>query len=145
MATLAAPKHRRQHRVQNADRLHNRQSAVGDTNFADRFHSDIVTGQTQSWRVVNMCDLVPLLPPKDIFDVFDDTTYFYQHVTNDVLLAFFKGGAIKPQSGELHRGDSANDLSGHQPGSCYTPVPPDAEHGSIACRASPATRLLGMP
>jgi triacylglycerol lipase len=71
---------------------------VGDTNFADRFHSDIVTGQTQSWRVVNMCDLVPLLPPKDIFDVFDDTTYFYQHVTNDVLLAFFKGGAIANHS-----------------------------------------------
>lgn len=67
---------------------------MGDPNFAGPFDSDIVTAQTQSWRVVNMFDLVPLLPPKDIFDLLDSTTYFYQHVTNDLLVAFSKGGAI---------------------------------------------------
>jgi triacylglycerol lipase len=71
---------------------------VGNVAFADHFDGGIVTAQTQSWRVVNMCDLVPLLPPKDIFDLFDDTTYFYQHVTNDLLVAFFKGGAIANHS-----------------------------------------------
>ena len=38
--------------------------------------------------------IVPLLPPRDIIDVLDGKTYFYQHVTNVVLLTFLKGGAI---------------------------------------------------
>ncbi len=67
---------------------------VGDPSFASPFDSAIVTGPTCSWRVVNMFDLVPLLPPKDIFDLIDATTYFYQHVTNVAMVAFFKGGAI---------------------------------------------------
>ena len=67
---------------------------VGDPDFATRFDSGLVTAQTRSWRVVNMYDLVPLLPPKDIFDLLDVKTYYYTHVTNDLLLAFFKGGAI---------------------------------------------------
>ena len=57
-----------------------------------------------------MCDLVPLLPPKDIFDVLDNTTYFYQHVTNYVLLAFFKGGAI-----ENHRLENYIEAIGQLP------------------------------
>ena len=87
-------RHRRQHGVQDSDRLHHRQPACRQLDFADCFDTGIVTAQTQSWRVVNMCDLVPLLPPKDIFDLLDEKTYFYQHVTNDLLVAFFKGGAI---------------------------------------------------
>jgi triacylglycerol lipase len=67
---------------------------VGNGDFASVYGGSVVTSQTQSWRVVNMFDLVPLLPPKDIFDVFDDTTYFYEHVTNYVLIGFIKGGAI---------------------------------------------------
>ena len=67
---------------------------VGDPGFASPFDSALVTRPTASWRIVNMFDLVPLLPPKDIFDLIDDTTYFYQHVTNVVMVAFFKGGVI---------------------------------------------------
>jgi triacylglycerol lipase len=67
---------------------------VGNPDFANRFDGSLVKNPTISWRVVNMFDLVPLLPPKDIYDLFDVTTYYYQHVTNDLLLAFFKGGAI---------------------------------------------------
>jgi triacylglycerol lipase len=67
---------------------------AGDPNFANRFDSTLVTSTIRSWRVVNMFDLVPLLPPRDIFDPLDDKTYFYQHVTDWVPVAFFKGGAI---------------------------------------------------
>ena len=67
---------------------------AGDPNFANRFDSALVTSTIWSWRVVNMFDLVPLLPPRDIYDPLDDTTYYYQHVTDYVPIAFFKGGAI---------------------------------------------------
>jgi triacylglycerol lipase len=67
---------------------------AGDPSFANRFDSTLVTSTICSWRVVNMFDLVPLLPPRDIFDPLDNKTYFYQHVTDFVPVAFFKGGAI---------------------------------------------------
>jgi triacylglycerol lipase len=67
---------------------------AGDPNFANRVDSTLLTGSISRWRVVNMFDLVPLLPPRDIFDPLDDKTYFYQHFTDYVPVAFFKGGAI---------------------------------------------------
>jgi triacylglycerol lipase len=67
---------------------------AGDPDFANRFNGILVTDQTCSWRVVNMFDIVPLLPPKDIYDLFDDKTYYYDHVTNYLLVAFSKGGAV---------------------------------------------------
>ena len=80
-------------------------------NFANRFDSALVTGPTFAvWRIVNMFDLVPLLPPRDIFDPFDDTTYFYQHVTNFVLSRSSKAGRSPITTGKLHRGDRADAL-----------------------------------
>jgi triacylglycerol lipase len=67
---------------------------VGDPASASRFDSTIVTSPIYSWRIVNMFDIVPLLPPKDIFDPFEFKTYYYQHVTEYVPVAFIKGGAI---------------------------------------------------
>ena len=67
---------------------------TGDPNFANRFDSTLVTSTICSSRIVNMFDIVPLLPPRDIYDPLDDTTYYYQHVTDYVPVAFFKGGAI---------------------------------------------------
>jgi triacylglycerol lipase len=67
---------------------------VGDPSSASRFDGTLVTSPLYSWRVVNMFDIVPQLPPRDIFDPFDITTYYYEHVTDHVPLAFLKGGAI---------------------------------------------------
>jgi triacylglycerol lipase len=67
---------------------------VGDHDFANRSDATLISDPTRSWRVVNMLDLVPLLPPRDIIDVLDGKTYFYQHVTNSVLVTFVKGGAV---------------------------------------------------
>jgi triacylglycerol lipase len=67
---------------------------VGNPASASRFDSTLVTSPIYSWRVVNMFDIVPLLPPRDIFDPLDITMYYYQHVTDYVPVAFFKGGAI---------------------------------------------------
>ena len=68
---------------------------VGNPESASRFDGTLVTSSRYSWRVVNMFDIVPLLPPKDIFDPFELTTYYYQHVTDYVPVAFLKGGAIE--------------------------------------------------
>jgi triacylglycerol lipase len=67
---------------------------AGDPTFGKRFDSTLVTSTIFSWRVVNMFDLVPLLPPRDILDPLDGITYKYQHVTEFVPVAFFKGGAV---------------------------------------------------
>jgi triacylglycerol lipase len=71
---------------------------VGDPEFADRFDNVVVTKNTASWRVVNMFDLVPLLPPEKIFDPVTSKTYFYQHVADVRLIGFLKGGAIANHS-----------------------------------------------
>ena len=67
---------------------------VGDPNAASHFAGRLITSPLSSWRVVNMFDIVPLLPPEDIFDPFDNKQYKYKHVTDCVLIGFLKGGAI---------------------------------------------------
>jgi triacylglycerol lipase len=71
---------------------------VGDPDFANRFDNVVVTKNTSSWRIVNMFDLVPLLPPERIFDPLKLKTYFYQHVADVLLIGFLKGGAIENHS-----------------------------------------------
>ena len=59
---------------------------VGDPAFAARFNAVVAT----SWRVLNVFDVVPLLPPESIFD--GSTTLQYKHVAEWKPIAFLKGG-----------------------------------------------------
>ncbi len=67
---------------------------VGDPDFAQRFDNVVVKHNTRSWRVVNSFDIVPLVPPERIFDALKLKTYFYQHVSDVLLIGFLKGGAL---------------------------------------------------
>jgi triacylglycerol lipase len=63
---------------------------VGDPEFAARFDATLAV----SWRVVNAFDLVPLLPPEQIFDPLAvKKSYSFQHVEDVVRVGFLKGGA----------------------------------------------------
>jgi triacylglycerol lipase len=66
---------------------------AGDPDFANRFDNVVVTNNTSSWRIVNMGDLVPLLPPEKIIDVLRFKTFFYQHPADVLLIDFRKGTA----------------------------------------------------
>jgi triacylglycerol lipase len=59
---------------------------VGDPSFAGRFNALVAT----CWRVLNTLDLVPLLPPEDIFDGLQ--LLHYQHVDEWDPITFLGGG-----------------------------------------------------
>jgi triacylglycerol lipase len=61
---------------------------VGDGAFADAYNGKVAS----SWRVLNTYDLVPLLPPEQIFDAVHRRTYSYRHVKDWHALGFFRGG-----------------------------------------------------
>jgi triacylglycerol lipase len=65
---------------------------VGDPTFADAFDSAIVIGNTSSSRIVNMFDLVPLLPPEKVFDPISEQYFYYRHVDEWFPIGFLKGG-----------------------------------------------------
>ena len=71
---------------------------VGDPDFANRFDAVVVKTNSSSWRIVNMFDLVPMLPPEKIIDPWEFKTLFYEHVSDVQLLGFVKGGALANHS-----------------------------------------------
>ena len=63
---------------------------VGDPAFADAFDARVA----DSWRVINAFDIVPLLPPEQIYDALQQRYFHYQHISNKFPIAFRKGGIL---------------------------------------------------
>jgi triacylglycerol lipase len=68
---------------------------IGDPQFAGLFDARFGNVDiTSSWRVVNKHDLVPYLPPVDIFDPLHLSVLTYQHVVNWRPIVFQTGNAL---------------------------------------------------
>jgi triacylglycerol lipase len=72
---------------------------VGDPTFSALFDARFNgVANTSSWRIVNRNDLVPYLPPAEIFDPFAFQTLTYQHVLDWRPIAFQTGDVIENHS-----------------------------------------------
>lgn len=68
---------------------------LGDPQFAGLFDARFgAVDITSSWRIVNKRDLVPYLPPVDIFDPVQLSVLKYQHVVNWRPIVFQTGNAL---------------------------------------------------
>jgi triacylglycerol lipase len=65
---------------------------VGNPSFADTYDAVVAGGPAATWRVVNMFDVVPLLPPEKVLDALHGSYFYYQHVGDTLRLGFLKGG-----------------------------------------------------
>jgi triacylglycerol lipase len=67
---------------------------VGDPAFADAYNARVAANPANSWRVANSFDVVPLLPPEEIYDALELQYFYYEHVTDVVRIGFLKGGIV---------------------------------------------------
>jgi len=66
---------------------------AGDPDFAAAYNGHVAVSPPSSWRVCNMRDVVPMLPPERIFDLAQLTDHHYQH-PNDAFRIDFRAGNI---------------------------------------------------
>jgi triacylglycerol lipase len=67
---------------------------TGDGDFAEAFDAKVGNNSTESWRVANSFDLVPMQPPEKIYDAIQEQYYYFQHVDAVLRIGFIKGGIV---------------------------------------------------
>jgi triacylglycerol lipase len=89
LATLCAADKAVYSRIQSPETYTFGSPRVGDPTFASVFNRRPVV----SWRVYNMFDLVPLVPPRIFKSPINGCVYYYMHVQTGYPLRFRKGSA----------------------------------------------------